>query len=107
MTRARGWAWRAMLSALAGSGLTAAGLGGPLAGGALGAEAPVSSPSPGEGPSATVTTPTPAVPGASATTQQPAGTSTSTVPAGTPQPSTPPEAVEAPTVVVQRFSRAI
>jgi len=101
MTRARGWAWRAMLSALAGSGLTAAGLGGPLAGGALGADTPVSSPSPGEAPSATVTTPTPAVPGASATTQQPPGTSTSTVPAGTPQPSTPPE-VEAPTVVVQR-----
>jgi membrane-bound lytic murein transglycosylase B len=102
MTRARGWAWRAMLSALAGSGLTAAGLGGPLAGGALGADTPVSSPSPGEGPSATVTTPTPAVPGTSATTQQPPGTSTSTVPAGTPQPSTQPEAVEVPTVVVQR-----
>jgi len=95
MTRVRGWAWRAMLSALAGSGLTAAGLGGPLAGGALGADTPVSSPSPGEGPSATVTTPTPAVPDASATTQQPPGTSTNTVPAGTPQPSTQPEAVEA------------
>ena len=41
MTRARGWAWRAMLSALAGSGLTVAGLGGPLAGGALAADASV------------------------------------------------------------------
>ena len=32
--------WRTVLSALAGGGLTVAGLGGPLAGGALGAEAP-------------------------------------------------------------------
>ena len=52
MTRSRGWAWRAMLSALAGGGLTAAGLGGPLAGGALAADAPMSSPSPSEGSTA-------------------------------------------------------
>jgi hypothetical protein len=108
MTRSRGWAWRAMLSALAGGGL--AGLGGPLAGGALGADVPASSPSPGEGSSAPVTTPTPApstpATGASTTsTPQPANTSTTS----TPQPSTPapaaapaPAVVEAPTVVVQR-----
>ena len=39
-------AWRALLSALAGGGLTAAGLGGPLTGGALGAGLPRSSPCP-------------------------------------------------------------
>jgi len=109
MTRSRGWAWRTMLSALAGGGLTAAGLGGPLAGGALGAETPVSSPSPGEGSSTTLTTSTPAAstPAASTpgTAQQPTNTSTSI-----PQPSTPSPAagapvsgaVEVPKVVVQR-----
>ncbi len=120
MTRSRGWAWRAMLSALAGGGLTAAGLGGPLAGGALGADAPASSPSPGEGANAPVTTPAPTTTtpaaGASGTAAEPANTSTT----GTPQPSTAqptttqpatsqpattpaaPPVVEAPTVVVQR-----
>jgi soluble lytic murein transglycosylase-like protein len=111
MTRARGWAWRAMLSALAGGGLTAAGLGGPLAGGALAADTSASSPSPSEGSTAPVTTPAPATPtpatGASGTTeqQQPANTSTTSTPQpSTPQPaSTPaPAVVEVPTVVVQR-----
>ncbi len=102
-----------MLSALAGGGLTAAGLGGPLAGGALGADAPVSSPSPGEGSGAPLTTSTPApstpATGASGTAQQPASTSTSSTPSSTPQPSTAAPAgapvsgpVEVPTVVVQR-----
>ncbi len=109
MTRARGWAWRAMLSALAGGGLTAAGLGGPLAGGALAADAPASSPSPSEGSAAPITTPTPATPsaatGTSETAAQPANTSTTSTPQpSTPQPaSTPaPAVVEVPTVVVQR-----
>jgi Transglycosylase SLT domain len=112
MTRSRGWAWRAMLSALAGGGLTAAGLGGPLTGGALGADAPMSSPTPSEGSTSTAPAPTPTpAAGASGTAEQPANTSpTSTPPPSTPPPSTPapatatpaPPVVEAPTVVVQR-----
>jgi membrane-bound lytic murein transglycosylase B len=119
MTRARGWAWRAMLSALAGGGLTAAGLGGPLAGGALAADAPASSSSPGEGSTVpATTTPAPSTPAAgTGTTEQPTNTSTTSTPqpASTPQPSTPapsapaataetpaPAVVEVPTVVVQR-----
>ncbi len=116
MTRARGWAWRAMLSALAGGGLTAAGLGGPLAGGALAADASAGTSSPSEGSAAPVTTPAPATPtpatGASGTTeqQQPANTSTTSTPQpSTPAPSTPqpagvptPPVVEIPKVAVQR-----
>jgi membrane-bound lytic murein transglycosylase B len=117
MTRSRGWAWRAMLSALAGGGLSAAGLGGPLAGGALAVDGPVSPPSPGEGSSTTpVTTSTSAAPTPPAGTEQPANTSPSTTPApttpapSTPAPSTPAPAagtpaapvVEVPAVVVQR-----
>jgi membrane-bound lytic murein transglycosylase B len=112
--RARGWAWRAMLSALAGSGLTVAGLGGPLAGGALAADAPVSPSSPGEGTTTPVTTPAPSTPatGAGEAAGAPANTSATTTPAPstaqptTTQPATTPAAappvVEAPTVVVQR-----
>jgi membrane-bound lytic murein transglycosylase B len=120
MTRARGWAWRAMLSALAGSGLTVAGLGGPLAGGALAADAPVSSSPPGEGTTTPVTTtPAPSTPAAGApeAAAAPANTSPTTTPAPsaaqptttqptTSQPATTPAAVppvvEAPAVVVQR-----
>ena len=120
MMRARGWAWRAMLSALAGSGLTVAGLGGPLAGGALAADTPASSSSPGEGTTAPVTTtPAPSTPAAGTTEAAgaPANTSTTTTPApSTAQPTTTqpttsqpvttpaaaPPVVEAPTVVVQR-----
>ena len=125
MTRARGWAWRAMLSALAGSGLTVAGLGGPLAGGALAADTPASTASPGEGTTTPVTTtPAPSTPatGSTGTAGAPANTSTTTTPAPTTQPSatqptttqpsitsqpatTPaaaPPVAEAPTVVVQR-----
>jgi membrane-bound lytic murein transglycosylase B len=116
MTRSRGWAWRAMLSALAGGGLTAAGLGGPLAGGALAVDGPVSPPSPGEGSTTSGTTSTPAPPTPAAGSEQPANTSptttlapTTTVPS-TPAPSTPAPAagtpaapvVEVPAVVVQR-----
>jgi len=130
-TRARGWAWRAMLSALAGSGLTAAGLGGPLAGGAVAADTPVSAASsPGEGTTTPVTTtPAPSTPatGATGTAGAPTNTSTATTtpapsttqpsttqptttqPTTTSQPSTTPAAAppvaDAPTVVVQRQRR--
>src|SRR5665213_4427644 len=115
MTRSRGWARRAMLTALAGGGLTAAGLGGPFAGGALGADAPVNSTTPGEGSTTpvtapTTTTPTPAT-GATGTTPQPTNTSATSVPSSTPPASTPAPAaepappVEVPTVVVQRRQR--
>src|SRR5580704_11821341 len=49
MSSPRRWMRRAMLSALAGGGLTAAGLGGPLAGGALGAQPTSPGPSTGGG----------------------------------------------------------
>ncbi len=125
MTRARGWVSRAMLSALAGSGLTVAGLGGPLAGGALAADAPVGSAAGGEGATSTTPASTTPVAGAAETTSTPTSTSTtgssapsatqptstqpaSTQPAGiqptTSQPTaTTPAApvVEVPTVVVQ------
>ena len=51
--------WRAVLSALAGGGLTVAGLGGPLAGGALGAEASAGSTTTGESTPPPVTSTTP------------------------------------------------
>src|SRR5271155_2189460 len=111
MTSARSRARRTMLSALAGGGLTVVGLGGPLTGGALAADAPVT---PSEGATAPVTTPTPATPvpatGASGTAEEPANTSTtstpqpSAVPPSTPPPASTP-AVEIPAVVVQRQRR--
>jgi membrane-bound lytic murein transglycosylase B len=101
-----------MLSALAGGGLTVVGLGGPLTGGALAADAPVT---PSEGATAPVTTPTPATPapatGTPETAAAPANTSTTSTPqpstsqpASTPQPASTsqPPVVEVPTVVVQR-----
>ena len=100
-----------MLSALAGGGLTVVGLGGPLTGGALAADAPVT---PSEGATAPVTTPTPATPapatGTSGTADEPANTSTtstpqpSAVPPSTPPPASTP-AMEIPAVVVQRQRR--
>ena len=117
MNRSRGWAWRAMLSALAGGGLTAAGLGAPLAG-ALAVEGPANSPSPGEGSTKPLTTSTsaPSAPAAGTTgaSEQPANTSPTSTPAPSPQaPSTPvpatgtsaPPVVEVPAVVVQRRQR--
>ena len=111
-TSPRRWAWRAMLSALAGGGLTAAGLSGPLTGGALAADVPAGTPSPAEGSTAPVTASTPA-PEPPAVAQQPTNTSTTSAPSSTPQPSTPPPpaapapapaaaAVEEPTGVVRR-----
>ncbi len=67
MSAPRRWARRAMLSILAGGGLTAAGFGGPLAGGALGAETSTSTA--GEDPTPPVTETTPQAP---TTTQEPA-----------------------------------
>ncbi len=111
-----------MLSALAGGGLTVAGLGGPLAGGALGAEAPAGSTTTGEGaePPVTSTTPeagtsttgsgqsTTSTPTAPAPTPVSAPSSTSTSAATTTGPSIPaasgapaPSAGEAPTVLVR------
>jgi hypothetical protein len=111
MTGPRRWARRAALSALAGSGLTAAGLGGPLAGGALGAEAV-------SGPSAA--TDNPAAPAQGSTAQQgaaqpqgagqpstttsttPTPSSTSTAPPGAPVAPAEGAGQTGPTVVVQR-----
>jgi Transglycosylase SLT domain len=80
---ARGMAWRALLSALAGGGLTAVGLGGPFLGGALGAESPAGSTTTatnGESPASTTTT--------SETTAGSTTTSTSTTPTTTTGPTT-------------------
>jgi membrane-bound lytic murein transglycosylase B len=109
-----------MLSAVAGGGLTAAGMGGPLAGAALAAATPAPAPVSSEGSSTqAITTPTPAVPEAGAATPQPATTTSTTPAATTPssvpaptttvtvaQPSAPPAATppaaQAPKVVLQR-----
>ncbi|MGC2374684.1 MAG: lytic transglycosylase domain-containing protein, partial [Solirubrobacteraceae bacterium] len=75
---------RAILSALAGGGLTAAGLGGPLSGGALAAEAPTGL----EPPAGTTSTPAPQAP-AQTTTTSTAPTSTATGTTTTPAPGPP------------------
>jgi soluble lytic murein transglycosylase-like protein len=121
-----------MLSALAGGGLTAAGIGGPLASGALGATAtstPVSTDGssasateagaaqqPESSPSTTTSTPTatppPAEPAPAATTTVPAATAPATsVPATTTPSATAPQAAPAapeaaPTVVLKRKQKA-
>ncbi len=117
-----------MLSALAGGGLTAAGLGGPLAGGAFGATVTTATPVPTDGSSASTATEAGASPG---TETDQSSTSTSTTPAASttpsetttaattttptttaptstaPQPSSPaPAAAEAPTVVLKRKQKA-
>ncbi len=116
MNSPRRWMRRAMLSALAGGGLTAAGLGGPLAGGAL--ASPHTSPGPSTGAggpaedtvtSSSASTPAPSAPtqgGASetttttstaTTTAPPAPSSTSTTPPGpTPSPTPAAPAASAP-----------
>lgn len=126
MTGSRRWAWRALLSALAGSGLTAASLG-PIAGGALAAEADsgnaansegsltttTTSESTSEAPSKTETATTTSTPAPVATTPAPAPTTTST-PTSTPPTTTgsaradaevnapAPPAAKGPAVVLQR-----
>ena len=57
MSSPRRWARRAVLSMLAGGGLSAAGLGGPLAGGALGAEVQTGTTTEDQTPAVTETTP--------------------------------------------------
>jgi membrane-bound lytic murein transglycosylase B len=85
--RTRRWVWRALASALAGSGITAAGLG-PIAAGALATESP---PSSGEG---TVTTTTAEEPPSTEATKT--ETTTSTPTATTPAPSTTPTTAPSP-----------
>ncbi len=105
-TRARRRALRAVLSALAGGGLTAASLGGPLAGGAWAASfsnvptTPEVSAETGETGTAT----TPASTGTTPTTTAPATTtpSTTTTPATTGPASTPASTPQGPTVTLQR-----
>jgi len=128
LTRARSRALRALLSAIAGGGLTAAGLGGPLAGAALGASVTKGNQAAAEGgtgsaqaetgetststtPTETVTqpetttTPTTTTP----TTTAPAVAPTATTPAATTPATTPPPASApsvAPTVVLKRKQKA-
>ncbi len=90
---ARVWARRAMLSALAGGGLTAIGLGGPFTGGALAAEAPNGVG--GSQPSA----PNNSAPGDS-TQGQGQGSTTPTTPTSTTGSSTPAPASTAPASTV-------
>jgi soluble lytic murein transglycosylase-like protein len=129
VNRARNRALRALLSALAGGGLTAAGLGGPLAGPALGAGTVNGSQAAAEGAAGsaqtetgeasttststeTTTQPeTPTTPAATtpaATTPSTTTTPTATPPASpTPQASAPtPAAAAAPTVVLKRKQKA-
>src|SRR5579864_6171892 len=71
MSAPRRWARRAVLSMLAGSGLTVAGFGGPLAGGALGAEAPAgTATTEDQTPPVTETTPQAATPAQEANTTE-------------------------------------
>ncbi len=88
----RRWTWRAVLSVLAGGGLTAAGLA-PLPAGALAAETPSGGPSEGS------STPRPGDSGREETaTQPPAGTTTSVTPPPSPTPTpTTPTSAPAPT----------
>jgi Transglycosylase SLT domain len=109
--------WRAVLSVLAGGGLTAATLGGPFAGGALGAEAPTGSTTTGESAQPPPTTTTTPAPSTSTTSAGSSTTSTSTTPSTTsstpssppptsapppPTPASAPTTGESPTVVIRR-----
>ncbi len=100
-----------MLSALAGGGLTAAGLGGPLAGSALGtpptAEAGAQEGEAGQSTTGTSTTPATST-NPTETTTAPSTTPATTAPSSTvPTTATPaPSASEAPTVVLKRKQKA-
>jgi Transglycosylase SLT domain len=106
VNRARSGVRRAILSALAGGGLTAVGLSGPLSGGALASETPT-----GANPqSGTSTTPAPPAPTQTTTTTTTAtgatGTTTTPIPAGGPA-TTPAQAIPTSTVeTVQPAERA-
>ena len=108
VNHARRRALRTMLSALAGGGLTVAGLAGPLAGAAQATETPVEGPTttPVTTPSQTPATSEPAATEPSTTTSTTPPTSTApTETSTTPQTSTTPVPAapeEAPTVVLQR-----
>jgi Transglycosylase SLT domain len=115
MTGPRRWTRRAVLSVLAGSGLTAAGIGGPLAGAAFGAEVPTATTGNTEGPNPPATETSPKAPTTSVGAGQPssttstppaptpAGASTTSIPsAATPAPASNDASTAAPTVVVQR-----
>jgi membrane-bound lytic murein transglycosylase B len=114
MSGARRRALAAVLSALAGGGLTAAGLGGPLAGSALGAEGPSTPPVATEGTTTQAPSPTtPAPAPAPAPSTQPSTATTTTPPPATPPPTstvptatTPAVTPEVPVVVLQRKQRA-
>jgi soluble lytic murein transglycosylase-like protein len=100
-------AWRAMLSALAGGGLTAASLSGQLSSTAFGAGVSTA-PSDGSTPPVTSTAgaTTPAATPSPSTTSTPAG-APAPAPASTTQPSTaPPPAPEAPKVVLKRKQKS-
>src|ERR1700722_12215805 len=116
-SRARRKALRSVLSVLAGGGLTAISLGGPLAGGALAASpaatpvAPEDSTTTGQttgGGAAETTVGAPATPTTStSTTTSPVAPSTTTGSTTTPQASTPaPSAQEAPAIVLKRRQKA-
>jgi soluble lytic murein transglycosylase-like protein len=116
LNKSRRRAWRAVLSALAGGGLTAAGFGGPFSAGALGASAKTRTAA-SKSASPIPVTVAEAGTGAQGTGAQEPGsgqpTTTSSTPSPTPltvpQASTPTSttpAPEAPTVVVQRKQKA-
>jgi membrane-bound lytic murein transglycosylase B len=112
LINARRRALRALLSALAGGGLTAAGLGGPLAGNALAAGETATTPTSTSTAAETTPAPSPEAPATTVgQTTTPASTTT------TPAPSTPPTTgsttvpapappAEAPVVVLQRRQKA-
>jgi membrane-bound lytic murein transglycosylase B len=112
MSSARRRALRTVLSALAGGGLTAASLGGPLVNVAMGAEAATSTPASTEG--ATTQPASPASPTTEATSTQPTtSTPTASAPAAAPATTTPTSttpapsaAPEVPVVVLQRKQKA-
>jgi hypothetical protein len=100
------WVRRVILSAIAGGGLTAVGLGGPLSGGALAAD-PQTGLAPSSGTSTTPAPETPTQSGASSTgttttpttpeTETTTSTSAATPPTTTPSTTTTPSATTAPT----------
>jgi soluble lytic murein transglycosylase-like protein len=124
VNRARRRALRAMMSALAGGGLTAAGLGGPLTGAALGATGTTGAQSSaeagagiqegetGQSTTGTSTTPTTSSTPTETPTETTTGTSTTAPPSAAPTSTTPqasppaPAAPEAPTVVLKRKQKA-
>ncbi|MGH2911543.1 MAG: lytic transglycosylase domain-containing protein, partial [Solirubrobacteraceae bacterium] len=112
MSDARGRTRRAILTAIAGGGLTAAGIGGPLTGGALAAEAPAVTPPEGTptttgsaAPTQTPTTSTTTTSTGTTTTATPVGTApttTTTTQTTTPTSTTPAPRAHTPKVVERR-----